>query len=209
MKFGRKAAAIPPGSDAFISNIFGGNCRICTILVNCPLSSYKFYVFPHLDAKLDANARCFNSNRNEGRTNGNWFRQLRQFEWIRCFFFLVWVEAPSGALCNPPPPPGNICTILGTFGRVHRWYMFCDAHQKFRANADLLRQSQQQNLNFYQGMTVTQYRFCIWCLHIFHSLFSLGRCSTEILPLNDRWAEAILVLNEAHRNVKWCGPWKI
>lgn len=74
--------------------------------------------------------------------------ELRRIEWI---LFLAWVEAPSGALCNPPPRPGMICTILGTYERAYRWYMFCDSQQKFRANGELLRQSQQQNLNFYQG----------------------------------------------------------
>lgn len=185
--------AIPTKSDAFL---FGNNCRICTVLVTCPKSSYQFYVFSHLDQKLRANADLFRANRQEGKKNVEiWTLNSTEMKMnSKCvwfLFFVVWVEAPSPGYCRPPPPSADmICTILGRYGyeQGHRWRVFCNAAQKFNENAQLLRQSQQYNLNYYQG---TPMQFSAQCsahsirlryLHlILYSFFSVGWCSTGIL----------------------------
>lgn len=41
-------------------------CSICTVLVTVPLSSYEFYVFPTLNAKIAANSDFFSRGFRQG-----------------------------------------------------------------------------------------------------------------------------------------------
>lgn len=57
-------AASKPIESTPVFNWFG-RCNICTLLTNVPLSQYKFYVFPNLNAKVAVNTDLLSMRQGE------------------------------------------------------------------------------------------------------------------------------------------------